>query len=318
MGFSLPIILPLLGFAPPPEDADYEQAVAQLESAVENFASEDRQASIRALEDLLRLIGRFPDEASGDHRVPETVLQAWIILAGLYLAQGDEAAATEVMDEAIRTARGQALPVRAYGPKVNKLYQDRKDALQAAGMATIAIDCKVDCKIVINERLLAEPSETLFLGTYRVWIKATKGDAVWEYHEVELSAAEQLVTIVYEGPAPVEEEPPPLSLPPPSKPKRMLPRAAEIAGIAVGVGLVVAGAVVLSFDGKCDKTKQPPTADSTPEECGSIYQTTAPGFSLVGVGGGLLVISGVLLSVDEVRVGRERGRQVMVGMSFKF
>src|SRR5690606_14671371 len=277
MVISLPFILPLL-FAPPPEDGSYEQTASQLDFAVENFAGEDRPASIRALESLLDRVGQYPDEATST--VPEKVLQGWIILAGLYLAEGDEAAATEVMDEAIRTARGQTLPVRAYGPKVNQLYKDRKDALQAAGMATIAVDCKVDCKIVINERLLSERSEKLFLGSYRVWIKATEGDTSWEYQEVELTAAEQVETIVYEDPSPIVEPPPIPDKPPePSpKPKRMLPRAAEIAGLAAGVGLVIAGAVMLSFDGKCDESKQRPTADTTPEECGNIYQTRPGGF----------------------------------------
>ena len=40
--------------------------------------------------------------------------------------------------------------------------------------------------------------------------------------------------------------------------------------------------------------------------------------ALLGVGGGLFVISGMLLTVDEVRVGRTTERRVSVGVSLKF
>jgi hypothetical protein len=314
MSFSLPLILSLL--APPPDGKDYEQTTAELESAIENFASGDRQASIQALETTLDLAGRYPDHALRDHSVPGNVLQGWVILAGLYLAEGDATAAAKVMDQAIRVARGQTLPVHAYGPKVTQLYEDRIAALQAVGMATIEVDCETDCEIVINQRLLPEPREKLLLGSYDVWVKAREGNVPWEYHQVELSKADAVVTILYKGPAPK----PVASVAPtmPNKPKRMLPRGVEIAGLAVGVGLAVAGAVLLSFDGKCDISKERPTADTTPEACGNIYESSPAGFSLVGVGGGLLFVSGVMLSVDEVRVGRARGHRAMFGVSLKF
>jgi hypothetical protein len=316
------VCLPLLILTLAPPDAegeDYQQAIGDLESLVEIFSTSDRAQTIKSLERLLAIVGRHPDEAREDHTVSETLLQGWVILAGLYLAGGDTVAASDVMDEAIRTARGQTLPVREYGPKVNQLYKDRKAALQELGMARITVECEVACKVVINERLLPERSEDLFLGTYRVRVKAAEGDAPWEFHSVDLTSAGTVATLTYKDPTPPEPEPAPEPQPEPKpKAKRMLPRGAEIAGIAAGVGLVIAGAVLLSFDGKCSVTKQPPTSDITPEACGNIYETTPPGGALIGVGAGLLVVSGVMLSIDEVRVGRERGRQVMVGVSLRF
>jgi hypothetical protein len=316
------LLLPLLGVAPPPEGADHQQTVAELQAAIDDFASGDRRATIAKLERLAELALLFPDQAPRDHTVSEPVLRGWIVLAGLHLAEGDDAAASAVMDTAIRMARDQELPVRAYGPKVYQLYEQRLAALGATGTATIAIECEVECKAVVGGRLLSGSSEELLLGGYDVWIKAThpdKGDASWEHHKVELTAAGETQTVTYADPAPPvavpEIEPEPAPVP---KPKRMLPRAAEIAGVAVGVGLVVAGAVLLSFNGKCERTGQRPDDGVTPEECGNIYQTSASGYSLLGVGGGVLVVSGVLLAVDEVRVGRERGRQVMLGVSLKF
>ena len=207
--------------------------------------------------------------------------------------------------------------MRSYGPEVTDLYETRKQALQAAGMATLEFACEVECEHVINEQRSTTDSEALLLGAYRVWVKAAEQDAEWLYHEVELLEAGAVKTIAYQDPNPVEPPPPPPPPPPPVK--RTLPRAAEIAGIAAGVGLIIAGAVLLPLDGKCSNSKQVPTMDTTLEECGElIYETTAAAASLLGIGGGLLVVSGVLLSFDEVRVGRAKGQQVMLGVSLRF
>jgi hypothetical protein len=304
-----------LFFAAP--NADHERATAELQAAVENSTREDRQAAIAALADAIAHATEHPDQASSD--VPEPVLEARVILIRLYLAEQNTQAAQAAMDDLIRTARGQIPPVRSYGPEVTQLYQQRKDALQTAGMATLAFACEVECERTINERRSVADSEELFLGTYRVWIKAAEPDAEWEYREVELVEPGAVKTIPYENPNPVQLTLTPPPPPPASSKERMLPRAAEIAGAAAGVGLAIAGAVLLSLDGKCSESKQVPTMDTTKDECGdTIYETTAGGASLLGIGGGLLVISGVLLSIDEVRVGRAKGRQVMVGATFKF
>ena len=315
MSSSLSLFLLLL-FAAPPEQ-DYEQAITNLDAASENFAAEDRKGSIKALEDGIDLASRYPDEAPEDNTVPASMLRARVVLVRLYIAEGDDEAARETMDELIRTAGDQTPPVQSYGPEVSQLYQDRKTALDAQGLATIELDCKVACDIVINERRVSEQRKELMPGAYRVWVKASEGEHDWEYHEVALDSAGAVQTIVYEDPTP-PAPPPPAPPPPPPEPKRMLPRAAEIAGLAVGVGLLVTGAVLLSFDGKCSKTNARPTDMSTQDECGDLLETTVSGFSLVGVGGGLLVVSGVMLSIDEVRVGRAKGRQVMLGVSMRF
>jgi hypothetical protein len=52
-----------------------------------------------------------------------------------------------------------------------------------------------------------------------------------------------------------------------------------------------------------------PDPDVTTEEgCGRTYNTGPGGFSLIWGGRQLAGCSGVLLSVDEVRVGREKGQ----------
>lgn len=269
------IFLGFVGFGvAPPDHVAYQQAVGELQSVIESSVSEDRQAIIKALERLLDLVARCPDEVRSDDTVSETILRGWVILAGLYLAEGNEIAAREVMYQAIRAARGQTLPVREYGLVLNQLYQDCKASLETARMPTIAVDCGVDCNVVLSGRLLPAPPR----------------------------------------------QPPPRRLPdsPAPKPTRMLPRGVELAGVAAAVGMIVAGAVLLSVDHKCETSRQPGPVRSFPEPCGHVHETRPGGVSLLGIGAGMLVVSGVSLSIDEVRVGRERGRQVMVGVSLKF
>lgn len=310
------LLLPIIFAVQPPPEQDYEQATAELQTAIDNSTGEDRKAAITALADAIALQGQYPDRAAAS--VPEMVLEARVILVRLHLANGDPEAAQVVMDDLIRTARGQTPPVRSYGPEVTQLYQTRKAALQEAGMATLEIDCNVDCEVVVNEREAAT-KEQLFVGTYRVWVKAVGPDASWEYHEVDLDEAGGVKSVAYVGPVPEPiVAPEPIPQPQPTAPKRMLPRAAEIVGMAAGVGLVIAGAVLLSFDGKCSSTKEIPGPDTTPQACGSVYNSVPAGASLIGVGGGLLLVSGVLLGVDEVRVGRATGRQAMIGIRLRF
>lgn len=302
-------------FAPPgAEETTYAQATADLQAAIDNATMEDRTAAIAALASAIELYSQYPEEAQST--VPESVLEARVILIRLYLTEANTQAAEQAMDDLIRTARDQVPPVRSYGPEVTDLYTQREQALRSAGMATLRVDCEVECDVVVNERRTST-EERLLLGTYRIWVRAKDPTASWERHTLELTEADSVQTLIYENPNPIEQPAPP---PSPAEPvrKRMLPRGAEIAGVVAGVGLVVAGAVLLAFDGRCFVSKQFPGRESTADTCGDIYEMTAGGAALVGVGGGLLIVSGVLLGVDEVRVGREKGHQVMVGFTARF
>lgn len=304
-------------------ERSFADTIRDISTANENFAREERQKSIMLLEGLLAQASQFPGQLPSDE-TPEPLLRAHVVLARLHLAEGDREAAEEALDEAIRSAQGQALPIRAYGPQLTQLYRERRAALEELGRATLAVECEVPCEVVINELRSSERERELYLGVYRVWLRAEGGDGEWSYREVELSTADARQVIEFSAPTPkppVEAGPAVLDLKPvdlPAQGSRRLPRAAEITGAALGVGLLVLGASLLSFDGKCERSKQRPEAGTTPEQCGDIYESSAAGGSLLGIGAGLLVVSGVMLAVDEVRVGRARGRQVMLKASLKF
>ena len=235
------IVLGLL-IAPPSEDPDtsYTQASADLQAAIDNATTVDRTTAIASLSSAIERYGQYPEAAQST--VPEAMLEARVILVRLYLVEGNMQAAEQAMDELIRTARDQVPPVRSYGEDVTNLYVQREQALRDAGMGTLRIDCEVECEVVVNERRTST-EERLLLGTYRVWVRAKDLAASWEQHTIELTEADAVRTLTYANPNPIEEPPPPPPPPEPAK-KRLLPRGAEIAGAALGVGLMVAGAGV--------------------------------------------------------------------------
>ncbi|WP_052558652.1 hypothetical protein [Enhygromyxa salina] len=315
------LVVLVLFFAPP--EHDYAQASAKLRAAIDGSTSQDRLPAIAALAEGIALHTRYPAEAST--AVPDFVLEAHVILVRLYLAERDTLAAELAMDDLIRTARDQVPPVHSYGREVTALYEQRMNALHSAGTGILQVNCEIPCELVVNERWSAAPREELLLGTYRVWVRGANEYANWEYHEVELAEVGEPRVVTYREPNPnpnpkqAATPPPPISPPITSRPeRRMIPRAAEIAGATVGVGLIITYAVLRGFDGKCRASGGRPTGATTQEACGHIYHIVPSTAALLGVGSGLLLVSGALLSIDEVRVGRLKGRQVTAGVTLKF
>jgi hypothetical protein len=144
-----------------------------------------------------------------------------------------------------------------------------------------------------------------------VWISANEGDPQWTYHEVELDADGGTKQLLFEGPAPMSV---PVEQPvdtPKTKPKRMLPRWAEIVGMTAGLGLAAGGAAFLAFNGKCRDGGDPAT-------CPLVYDNTIQGASLLAAGGAVFLTFGALLTVDEVRVGRAKGHQATLTWTLRF
>ena len=53
--------------------------------------------------------------------------------------------------------------------------------------------------------------------------------------------------------------------------------------------------------------------------CPNVYQASAiASFAMISSGAAVLVLSGVMLTVDEVRVGKDRGHQAMLTWTFRF
>jgi hypothetical protein len=327
-------LLPLfLAFAPP--DPNYLQASDELDAALDTLGTEDTDTaqSKQAIQKAIDLLTQYPDEISTHARTQNQLTEARLSLVWLHLADGNEDAAREAMDEAIRSAQGRALPAGKFGPEVLRLHEDRTRAFEDRGTATIEVDCGVrPCDMLVDETRSPNPSEPLYLGRYRVWVGAQDGDRDWEFFEVDLDEAGETQRILYQAgiPEPVlpaSEPVLPASEPasktiggvalPAFKPKRnrMLPRWVSIVGLSAGAGLLVAGAVLPSLHGDCTNGADPTDAST----CPNIYKTSDAAFyALIGSGAGILALSGIMLTFDEVGVGRSKGQQAVLTWSFRF
>ncbi|NVB40031.1 hypothetical protein G6O69_19455 [Pseudenhygromyxa sp. WMMC2535] len=298
----------LLLFAPVEQSPGYQEALTRVEEAnIE--VNRDPESNYAMLAEALEQLGDFEAELSDDAEAQEIVQLSMLNLARALLV-ADDAQAAVVMDEAIRASQGQPMPVERFGPTLVEFHDERLAALEAEGRAELQVVCALPCEVAIDERP-ADTDASLFLGSYRVRVISADGSLPPERHTLELDRANDVEVIEFPLAGLPSDEPPP----PPPPYQRMMPRWAEIGLTVVGIGAIVGGGVALSFDGKCPK-KLDPIDDAA--DCPSLYESTVPGFVAIGVGAVTTLVGGVMLTVDEVRLGRHKGRQVSLSWTLRF
>lgn len=293
---------------------EYDAAIAELDAA-NNAVNRDPEANFEGLAQALDQLSRFAPELAADPRGSEIRLLALLNLARAMLLAGHPEGAGLIMDEAIRLVRGGELPVDQFGPTLSRFHTDRREALAQLGRGRLQITCSEPCRVFVDEQALALDgegrSEPLPLGTYRVWIEASEGDPLPERHQVDIDVDGELEPLEYPlAPRVVDDAPAT-----PTTTTRMLPRWAEISMLVVGVGLVATGGTLLAFDGACPGGRDP-VDDAL--DCPKIYESSAGGFTALGLGGALALTGGVLLTIDEVRVGQARSPRAMLGYQLRF
>ncbi len=306
--------------APAPEAADADaptlsELLLELGKA-QQLANEDPAVGAPKLSAVLEGMHDFPTELAADPAAQAARLEGLLILARARLNLGDEAAASAALDEALRCAHGEALDAGRLGPSLGALETQRREALGAP--APVRVSCSVPCRIYVDERE-SDPHTQLPTGTYRVFIEAKEADGPAPLDtEIHVEAGAPPVELSF-GPAPASEGP---ELPAtgddparegtrqdrPSRGAsgRLLPRWAEITGMALGAVAVGTGVALLVLDGRCSDGG----SVSGPEACDDLYNTDLPGIVSVGAGGALLLGGGVLLGVDEVRAKRRAEAQL--------
>ena len=302
--------------APPSGEAatEYEAAIDEVER-LNTEVNRDPEANFEALAVALDQLSRFAPQLAAVGVGGEVRLLALLNLARAMLLADFEAGAGVMMDEAIRLVRGGEVPVARFGPTLSSFHTDRREALAQRGSGRIRVDCRQPCRVYLDEATLeldaSGETSPLLLGSYRVWIEGSEPEGpAPERHLVDVDVDGEVETLAFPLVLPPVEEPEP-----PSLPSRLLPRWAEITGLALGVGLIATGGALLSFDGHCPKGLDP-IADAA--RCPKIYESSAGGFTALGLGAALAVTGGVLLTFDEVRVGGLRGRQAMLGYAIRF
>ncbi|HLT36743.1 MAG TPA: hypothetical protein VK034_10665 [Enhygromyxa sp.] len=268
---------------------DYQQALREIEALSEAINAGEPVRD--ALFDALAAVTRHAPLLAEDSQARAIRTRAQLNLARTYLSDGASASAAGVMDEILRSTIGEQLPVDEFGPSLVALHAERLAALTDAGTASIELRCRVPCRAYVNERAVGRRVDGLYLGIYRVWIEAVdeRGSQLdW----VRLSEPNQTRVVEFRGSLSVPAE----AAPPPA---RVLPRAAQIALLAIGGGLATAGGLLLGHAG------------DDPDR-------TIVGATLTGLGGAALLFGGVTLGVDEIRIGKAHGRQAMLIWQMNF
>ncbi|HLT35984.1 MAG TPA: hypothetical protein VK034_06855 [Enhygromyxa sp.] len=251
--------------------------------------------------ELADALGQLPDHAPSIAADPEAraiVTRARLDLARSYLTEGDRDGAAAVIDDLLRSTIGEQLQVDEFGPSLATLYAERQAALAQMGTGTIEVRCRVACRVFINERVSAGRIDGAYFGSYRVWVEAEQDAGERVRQEITLSAAQPDVVVEF-APAPSPE----VELPPAPMPKpvaRIMPAPAEAALTVLGVGVAVAGVLLLA----------------TNEQ--RIPSRTSAGATLTALGSASLLLGGITLGIDEVRAGQARGRQATIGWRMQF
>lgn len=318
------LLVALLSFAPPGEAATeppapnieaatdanpdgYADALERVRTA-QQMANDEPERGVVQLRDALQLLQEFGATLAKDPEGQDVRTMAQLTLARALLAIEDADGARQAMDEAIRTARGDPLPVKSFGPGLTALYRERSGVLGKQTTGEIAVECLVACRVYINERPTSQRTEKLIPGSYRVWVESTDGSEmaiklVVDVAEVEVEA------LKFGTAAEIPEDGPD-----PRKPKRIMPRWAEVVLMSAGAVAIGTGATLWAINYKCPDFSDP-LADP---QCPRVYTTKVAGIATVAAGGLVFLTGTVMLTVDEVRIGRARGNTVALNWTLRF
>jgi len=252
-----------------------------------------------AIQDALAKIEADPWAIVDSPEVIDILFKARLTLVWSLLAQERDAEAQVAMDDAIRSSMGRAMPAGMFGPAVLELYDRRRRALREAGTAAIYVECDT-CDVMINEHRSPNPSERLYLGSYRVGVRADDGsedhtveielDEVGAEFEIKVPWAENADNCAEEnssaGPDPVVVD----SYRPAGGPLGLTGAFTIVGGAATGLG----GGLLLSLPHYIEEG-----TGLTPQQAG---------LGLTAVAGVFVVFGVVALVVDKTVIARKRER----------
>lgn len=319
IGLTLSIALFL---APADESSNYPHAVATVERAMLAINT-DPTGGIEALREALADLHDHAPQLAEDPRALELRTLAKLALARGLLAGGDRQAAAAAVDDALASLGDAGLPVDRLGPSLGALVEERQQVFAARGQARLRVACSVPCRVYVDERSssAAEPDGAqLPVGEHRVWIEGDQAEPLRT--TLTLADPGASLTIAYPEPAAVVPAPELIETDSRRRPrdrlaqpsKRVAPRWAEVGTLVIGGAAAVAGAVLWAIDSQCPGRIDPSDA----AECPKLYDTRTAGIALVSAGGATALLGGVLLVVDEVRLGDRRGRELALTWTTRF
>jgi hypothetical protein len=268
--------------------------VADLEAEIALLTEDPTAGNGPLANALLALFDHAPSLAKD----PETLarrVDAMLQLARLQLANNPNIAA-QTMDEAIRQAHGVPLPAAGYGPRLDKLYQERLEVMNNRGTAVLEINCTIRCRVYIDGHEEPIVSGPLHLGPHNVWVEDSRGVHPPMRSVEDLSVAGKTYRLSY-GPHVPRQRPPVAQL---------APRWVEITSITLGAAMLIGGTTALAAYGASREPSQ--TFDERPLALAL----------MVGLGGVGLGVGSVMLSIDRQRDAQNESRQVMLSWRAQF
>lgn len=314
------------------EQRDYASAVATLEQALVEVNT-NPDTGIVALSAALDALGGFAPALASDPETRELRVMAELALARAQLASGDRYAASATVDATLETLGDIPLDTAALGPSLGALVEERQRLLDARGQARLRVTCAQPCRVLVDERNIGEVEHpgsarelAVPLGHHRVWVEPLDDATLDSWRgSLELDTAETTTELHYpraaagnEAPAPrlttddARDRPPTLARG--DRQRRVAPRWAEITTLSVGVAALAAGAIMWGLDSRCPGGADP----NDPLACPQLYDTKAAGIALVSTGFVATLTGGVMLVVDETRVGDRRGRELALVWTTRF
>lgn len=232
-------------FAFAPAAGDYQAALAEVEEASKEANRKTDPETLARLDQALLVVQRFPEELAGDPEGRERRALAQLNLARLHMIGGNESAAVEAMDRAIFAAGSETLPADRFGPDLAALHQQRVEALEQGGRATLTVHCRSQCRIYVDGNAVVGDSTALYLGQHQLHVTSPEGEPLTR--TVILDGDGETVEYGEPVQAPAEEQP----LTGPTRlvwgnKERPIPTW-KLVGVGVSGGLFVVG--VASFVG---------------------------------------------------------------------
>jgi hypothetical protein len=323
---SASLLVALLSFSPPGESAaeapapsvsaatnadaaGYATALARVRTA-QQMANDEPERGVVQLRDSLQLLQEFGPTLAKDPEGQDVRTMAQLTLARALLAIENADGARDAMDEAIRTSRGDPLPVKSFGPGLTALYRERSGVLGKLPTGSISVECLSPCRVYINERPTAQRTDKLIPGSYRVWVESTDGSEPAKKLIANVGEGEVAALEFGKAPEQAPDETPPVA----PKPKRIMPRWAEIVLMSAGAVAIGTGAALWAIDQRCTDLSDP----LAQPQCPRVYLTKTAGIATIAAGGAVLLTGTLLLTVDEVRVGQARGSTVALTWTMRF
>lgn len=318
MSITTAAVAVALAMTPPGPACTSPPLAAERAEAARDHAKALRDAETRATEDPdqgVALLTAALDRARADAEVvardpdaSEARQYALLALArGLMGAERrDEAAA--ILDRALATAAGDALPSKLFGPSLVALHDERLAALDRTASATLDARCTGPCLVIVDAALVgcAGPDAPAIVklppGRWDVLVVGVDDGTRRTTESIELAAGGSAEVVLEIPTAPAGRGRGKAGRPAVDDGGRKLPRWAGILGVAVGVVALVTGGVLVAVDGRCPDGTDPMGAGA----CQNILNSDGAGYAMLGVGAASLVGFSIALGLGERKQARAR------------